>query len=484
MNTTTEDTGIAVGSSQATLAHSRIDAYAHHHDYHEHHESKSMLHVPPAQGKPRIVIIGGGFGGLMAVKHLKNRDVQVVVIDKNNYHTFQPLLYQVATAGLEPDSIAYPLRKIFKGMRNVHFRMGEALRVRPDERLLETSIGNIEYDYLIIATGSRTNFFGMHRVEDHAMGMKTVEEALNIRSLALQSFEQATLVTEAKQRQELMTFVVVGGGPTGVETAGALAELKKHVLPKDFPELDLRLMRIYLLEAMPRLLNGMSDVAGEKAVEYLQAMGVNVLLGAHVKNYDGETVQMNDGSAIAARTLIWAAGVTGAPIAGLDDALVRGQRLYVDVFNRVQASNGDLYNRIFAIGDVAVMPTSAELDARYPNGHPMVAPVAMQQGALVARNILALQAGRAPKPFVYFDKGSMATVGRNKAVVDIHKIRFQGWLAWIAWLGLHLIMLVGFRNKVIVAVNWVWNYFSYDRGTRLIVHPFKRRRGYAEQKVR
>lgn len=287
------------------------------------------LNIPTRTTQPRVVIIGGGFGGVKLAFALKNHDVQVVLLDRNNYHTFQPLLYQVATAGLEPDSIAYPLRKVFKGFRNVFFRMGEALRVHSERNVLETSIGDIEYDYLVIATGSKTNFFGMKELEDNAMGMKSVSEALNIRSLLLQSFEEATRTNDPKRRQELMTFVVVGGGPTGVETSGALAELKKHVLQKDYPELDLRLMRIYLLEAVPRLLNGMSDVAGRKAVDFLQAMGVNVLLGAQVEHYDGNTVQMQDGSAIASSTLIWAAGVAGADIPGLEDAVGRG-RLKVD----------------------------------------------------------------------------------------------------------------------------------------------------------
>jgi NADH dehydrogenase len=309
----------------------------------------------------------------------------------------------------------------------------------------------------------------MKTVADNAMPMKTVSEALNLRSTILQAFEEATLTDDTKERQELMTFVVVGGGPTGVETAGALAELKKHVLQHDFPELDLRLMRIYLLEASPRLLNGMSDVAGEKAVQFLQQLGVNVLLGAAVKDYDGSAIKLQDGSAITSKTLIWAAGVVGEMPQGLDKSIIqRGNRIKVDAYNRVEG-----HANIFAIGDVAAMPGT---DERFPNGHPMVAPVAMQQGQLLARNFPKLLAGQELEAFRYFDKGSMATVGRNKAVVDIHKVRFQGWLAWVAWLGLHLLMLVGFRNKLIVLTNWIWNYLSYDRGTRLIVRPFKKKK--------
>lgn len=427
----------------------------------------NIPHSTQQSTQPRIVIIGGGFAGLQFVRALKNQDVQVVILDKNNYHTFQPLLYQVATAGLEPDSIAYPLRKIFKGHRNVHFRLGEATGVLPEQNILQTTIGEIRYDYLVIATGTKTNFFGMSSVAENAMGMKTVPEALDIRSVVLQSFEEATLTDDPKRRQELMTFVVVGGGPTGVETAGALAELKKHVLYKDFPELDLRLMRIYLLEASPRLLNGMSDIAGKKAIDFLQAMGVNVLPGAQVKSYNGETIFMNDGSTIVSRTLIWAAGVAGAAISGLESAMERGNRYAVDEYNRIKG-----FDNIFAVGDVALMLNK---DAEYPNGHPMMAPVAMQQGYLLGKNLLRLLRGEQALPFAYFDKGSMATVGRNKAVVDIGAIRFQGWFAWVTWLLLHVYMLIGFRNKLIVSLNWVWNYLTYDRGTRLIVRPFRRK---------
>ncbi|MFY8000292.1 MAG: NAD(P)/FAD-dependent oxidoreductase [Candidatus Kapaibacteriota bacterium] len=422
----------------------------------------------PKTDKPRVVIVGGGFGGIQLARLLAKAPVQVVLFDRNNYHTFQPLLYQVSTAGLEPDSIAFPLRKVFKKQPNMFFRWGNVERILPEKNTIETSIGELEYDYLVVASGSTTNFFGMKSVADNAMPMKSVSEALNLRSTILQAFEEATLTDDTKERQELMTFVVVGGGPTGVETAGALAELKKHVLQHDFPELDLRLMRIYLLEATPRLLNGMSDIAGEKAVKFLQEMGVNVLLGAAVKDYDGATIHLQDGSAIASKTLIWAAGVVGEMPPGLDKGLIqRGNRIKVDVYNRAEGQTN-----IFAIGDVASMPGT---DERFPNGHPMVAPVAMQQGQLLARNLPKLLAGQDLEPFRYFDKGSMATVGRNKAVVDIHKVRFQGWLAWVAWLGLHLLMLVGFRNKLIVTMNWIWNYLSYDRGTRLIVRPFKKK---------
>lgn len=423
----------------------------------------------PKTDKPRVVIVGGGFGGIQLARLLAKAPVQVVLFDRNNYHTFQPLLYQVSTAGLEPDSIAFPLRKVFNKQRNMFFRWGEVQRIIPETNTIETSIGELEYDYLVFASGSTTNFFGMKTVADNAMPMKTVSEALNLRSTILQAFEEATLTDDTKERQELMTFVVVGGGPTGVETAGALAELKKHVLQHDFPELDLRLMRIYLLEASPRLLNGMSDVAGEKAVQFLQQLGVNVLLGAAVKDYDGSAIKLQDGSAITSKTLIWAAGVVGEMPQGLDKSVIqRGNRIKVDAYNRVEG-----HTNIFAIGDVAAMPGT---DERFPNGHPMVAPVAMQQGQLLARNFPKLLAGQELEAFRYFDKGSMATVGRNKAVVDIHKVRFQGWLAWVAWLGLHLLMLVGFRNKLIVLTNWVWNYISYDRGTRLIVRPFKKKK--------
>ncbi len=422
------------------------------------------LNIPSTQS-PRLIIIGGGFGGLSIVRSLRHQDIQIVLIDKNNYHTFQPLLYQVATAGLEPDSIAFPLRKIFKHYPNLIFRMAEVLEINPDKNELQTSIGNISYDFLVIATGSKTNFFGMESFAKNSMPMKSIPEALNLRSLLLQNFEKALLTSEINEREALMNIVVVGGGPTGVETAGALGELKRHILPKDYPELDLRRMNIHLVEAAPKLLGVMSEHSSEKSLQFLKQLGVNVWLNTAVKDYDGKILKTVNEKEIITTTVIWSAGVAGSLITGIKEtSVLKGNRFKVDLFNRI-----DGYENIFAIGDVAGM-----ISDDFPKGHPMVAPVAMQQGQNFGQNLVRSIHNETMIPFKYTDKGSMATVGRNRAVVDLGSVRFSGWFAWLTWLGLHLIMLVGFRNKLVVLINWFWNYLSYDRGIRLIIRPFKK----------
>lgn len=417
----------------------------------------------PKSTKTRIVIVGGGFGGIELAKKLKDKDVEVMMLDKHNYHTFQPLLYQVATGGLEADSIAFPLRKIFKGQKNLTFRVTEALRVQPFENILETTIGTIEYDHLVIATGSTSNFFGQNEIEEHAMPMKSIPEALNLRSLILQNLEAAQIITDPILRDELLNFVVVGGGPTGVETAGAIAELKKHVLKNDYPELNLDEVSIYLIEGSPELLGNMSVQAQRKSEEFLKELGVIVMTNSRVKAYDGKVLSLLDGQQINSSTVIWSAGVKGAVLEGLNTtAIVRGNRLKVNEINRI-----DGHDNIYAIGDVSAMITE-----EFPNGHPGVAPTAIQQGKLLAKNLWNIMNNLPTTPFKYFDKGAMATVGRNRAVVDLHKIRFQGIFAWFTWMFVHLMTLVGFRNKLVVFVNWVWSYFSYDRGTRLIIRPY------------
>ncbi len=427
-----------------------------------------MQKVPlPQTNNPRVVIIGGGFGGIELAKKLKKKAVQVVMIDRNNFHTFQPLLYQVATAGLEPDSIAYPLRKIFKRQSNFHFRMAEAQQIIPEENTLLTSIGKIRYDYLVIATGSTTNFFGLKEIEEQAMPMKSVTEALDLRSLLLQNFENALLAKSVEEREALMNVVVVGGGPTGVETAGALGELKENVLPQDYPELDVRQMQIHLIEAAGNLLNGMSEISGKKAVDFLKKFDVHVWLNTAVKHYDGQMVYTNTEHQIPTNTLIWSAGVKGAVVEGIDANVIgRGNRILVNEFNQVKG-----YSNIFAVGDVAAMLTE-----KAPKGHPMVAPVAIQQGQLLAKNIVCLLQNKPLKAFQYKDKGSMATVGRNRAVVEVGKFKTQGFFAWYMWMAVHLMSLVGFRNKLVTLVNWMWSYFNYDKGIRLIIRPFKRKK--------
>ncbi|TKC03986.1 NAD(P)/FAD-dependent oxidoreductase [Pedobacter frigoris] len=417
----------------------------------------------PKGSKTRIVIVGGGFGGIELAKKLKNQDVEVMMLDKHNYHTFQPLLYQVATGGLEADSIAFPLRKIFKGQKNLTFRVTEAKRVLPAQNVLETSIGSIEYDHLVIATGSTSNFFGQAEIESNAMPMKSIPEALNLRSLILQNLEAAQIAEDPVLKAELLNFVVVGGGPTGVETAGAIAELKKHVLKNDYPELDLNQVNIYLIEGSPELLGAMSVQAQKKSEDFLKELGVSVMTNSRVQAYNGKVLNLVDGRNIPTSTVIWSAGVKGVVLDGLNaESIVRGNRLKVNEINRI-----DGHENIYAIGDVSAMITT-----EFPNGHPGVAPTAIQQGKLLAKNLLNIINKRPTEPFKYFDKGAMATVGRNRAVVDLHKIRFQGIFAWFTWMFVHLMTLVGFRNKLVVFVNWVWSYFSYDRGTRLIIRPF------------
>lgn len=419
----------------------------------------------PDSSFPRVVIVGGGFGGIQLAKSLRDKEVQVLMLDKHNYHTFQPLLYQVATGGLEPDSIAFPLRKIFKQHKNIFFRVANVEFVDDTQKKLVTNIGEIKYDYLVIATGSTTNFFGNELIESNSMPMKSIPEALNLRSLILQSFEEAILKDSINEQEALMNFVIVGGGPTGVETAGALAELKTHVLPNDYPDLDLRRMQINIVESSDRLLSSMSEQASEMAEKFLKEMGVMVRTSDAVLSYDGRNAVLKSEKTLETTNLIWTAGVKAASIAGLTKAeFARGGRIMVDENNKVIG-----YDSIFAIGDVSAM-----ISEDYPNGHPGVAQVALQQAKTLSKNIINIINKRKLKPFKYFDMGSMATVGRNKAVVDLPIIRFQGFFAWFVWMFLHLLFLVGFRNKMVVLINWIWNYFSYDRGTRLIIRPYRK----------
>jgi NADH dehydrogenase len=381
----------------------------------------------PKSEYPRVVIIGCGFGGLQLAKSLNGASFQVVMLDKNNYHTFQPLLYQVATSGLEADSIAYPIRKIFKGQKNFHFRWCEVKSVNAKNNTISTNIGEVAYDYLVMATGTTTNFFGNSEFEQKAMPMKSVTEALNLRSLILQNFEKALLANTDEERQALMNFVVVGGGPTGVELAGALSELKNHVLPNDYPELDLKQMRVILVESGNELLQAFNQTNQQRAKTYLEELGAEVWLQKGVSKFDGRTIEFKDGEKLLSKNLIWGAGIKGVLIDGFDETVINPRkRLLVNEYCHINNQTN-----IFAIGDVACM-----VQPSYPNGHPQVAPVAIQMGELVAQNLIRQKEGKPLKTFSYNDKGSMATVGRNRAVVEAGKIHFGGWLGWLVWMSL------------------------------------------------
>lgn len=415
--------------------------------------------------KPRVVIVGGGFGGLALAKQLKHAPVKIILLDRHNYHTFQPLLYQVATGALEAETITFPFRRVFQDQDNFSFALTEVRTIHQDRNVIETAIGEFSYDYLVLATGADTNFFGNKQLEHFSMGMKSVPEALNIRSMILQSFEAASIEKDPLEKEELMTFVVVGGGPTGVELAGALAEFKNHILERDYPTLDDCDMKVVVVEGKSTVLGVMSEKASTTAQQYLKDMGVILHNGVHVKSFDGELLTIDDGQSIRTRNVLWAAGVVGQFPDGINsDCIVRGKRIQTDEINRIKNATN-----IFAIGDVAAMITPST-----PNGHPGVAQVALQQGEHLAKNLLALIENKKTVPFNYNDKGSMATVGRNKAVADIEKFKFTGIIAWLLWSFVHIFSLLGNQNKINVFLSWVGRYFTYNGPSRIIIRPFSR----------
>ena len=423
------------------------------------------FNVPKVE-KKRVVIVGGGFGGLKLANKLRKSDYQVVLIDRNNYHQFPPLIYQIASAGIEPSSISFPFRKIFQKHKDFYFRMAEVRSIFPEHKIIQTSIGKIEYDYLVLAAGATTNFFGNKNVEENAMPMKNVGEAMGLRNALLDNFERALTCATDVERQELLNIVIVGGGATGVEIAGALSEMKNFVLPKDYPDLPTSLMHIYLIEAGNRLLPAMSQESSAKVEQYLRTMGVNVLLNKMVTDYDNHRVMLKDGSSIATRTFIWVSGVAAQPVGNLSDShLGRGRRIIVDAYNRVVGLND-----IFAIGDQCIMP---EGDDNWNGGHPQLAQVAIQQGNLLAKNLKRMAQGKELKPFKYKNLGTMATVGRNRAVAEFSKMKFGGFMAWVLWLVVHLRSILGVRNKLIVLLNWLWNYVSYSQSLRMIIYAKK-----------
>ena len=422
----------------------------------------------------KVIIVGGGFGGLKLARRLNNKiGFEVLLIDKFNYHQFQPLFYQVATAGLDASNISFPLRKAFQHSKNIRIRITDLKQIVPSENKIITGIGEEKYDVLVLATGADTNFFGNQQLEDHAFPMKSTVEALQLRYKLVQNFEDALATKNEEELQRLMNIVVVGGGPTGVEISGALAEMKRYVLPKDYPELDFSKMNIFLLEGTQKTLGHMSDASSDRSRKYLEKLGVKVMTGAHVKDYDGKNVLLQDGQRISSATVLWAAGIKGNIPDGVDKSLIaRGNRIKVDRLNRVVG-----FPNVYAIGDLAYMETP-----KYPNGHPQVATVAIQQAKLLAENFYKLKKGRSDlREYEYKDKGTMATVGRNLAVVDIPipiaigtKLHLGGWFAWIIWMSLHLMLILGVKNRFFVFINWLYNYITYDQSLRLIFKEFKK----------
>ncbi len=408
-----------------------------------------------------IIIVGAGFAGLRLAQHLEDTDYDVLLIDKNNFHQFQPLMYQVATARLEPASISFPLRKVFQHSKNVRIRIAEVLSVNTSAKNLQTSIGNFSYDYLVVAFGATTNYFGNAQIEKFSYPMKSVPEAIQLRNRILQTFEDA-LIVDPKDLQPLMNFVIVGGGPTGVELAGALAEMKKNILPKDYPDKDFTNLTVYLLEGTPFTLNPMSDDSRKWSQKYLEELGVIVRTNTIVSDYDGKIVKLQDGSTIESLNLIWAAGVIGNALAGLPtESLTRGNRIIVNRYNEVQ-NVPDVY----ALGDVAWMATP-----KYEKGHPQVASVANEQADVLAKNFKAKLKGKPLTEFEYHDKGSMATVGKRKAVVDLPKFHFHGRLAWLTWMFVHLMLILNHKNKLLIFIQWMFSYFSNDSTLRILLNP-------------
>lgn len=426
---------------------------------------KTAMDIPNKEGRKRVIIVGGGFGGLKLARKLKSDKYQVVLLDKNNYHIFQPLLYQVATAGIEPSAISFPFRKIFKRREHFHIRICEAQQVFPENNLLETSIGTVAYDYLVISTGCNTNYFGNDGMAKNTMALKNTSEALFNRNQILDSFEQAQNTNNEEERKRLMTFAIVGGGATGIELAGALAEMRKFVLPQDYPDLNINDMRIVLIDAAPRLLSAFTDASSQEVADYLRKRDVEIKLNTLVKTYEDNRLVLSGDTVIDSNNVFWVAGVKANSLQGLPpEAYGPGNRLKVDSFNCLLD-----YANIFAIGDTALMITD-----QYPKGHPQVVQPAIQQAKNLIVNLQRLEEGLPLHPFVYHNKGSMATIGRNNAVVELKKMRFGGFPAWAVWLFIHLMSIVGVKNRLFIFVDWMWSYFTYDPSLRIIIKPLKR----------
>jgi NADH dehydrogenase len=415
-----------------------------------------------ANNKKRVVIVGCGFAGLTLGRKLRNSGYQVVIIDKHNYHQFPPLFYQVASAGLDATSVLFPLRKIFQGYRDFHIRKAEAIGIDSENSKLQTGSGEIAYDYLVLAHGATNSFFGSVQMEQFSKPMKTIAEVIELRNKLLMNFENSLMAADEAEREKLLTIVIVGGGPSGVEIAGALAEMNKYVIPKDFPELKNNQLRIFLVEAADRLLNVMSQGSSEKAFEFLEKSGVRVLTNTKATDSDENSVTVEPGGSIKTGMIIWTAGIKGNVMKGLQpESYSKHGRLIVDRYNRIKG-----YENIFALGDIAFMT-----EDKYPNGHPQVAQVAIQQARSLSQNLARVLKGKPMKHFHYRDLGTMATIGRNLAVVELPFMRFHGIFGWFVWMFVHLMSIVGVKNKLMIFINWAYKYFTYDQSTRLILRP-------------
>ncbi len=414
----------------------------------------------PKNALPRVLIVGGGFAGLKLAQSLDRKRFQIVLVDRNNYHQFPPLIYQVASSGLEPSSIAFPFRSLFRKNNGFYFRMADLLHVDTKCKQAVTSIGRIDYDYLVLACGATTNYFGNEHLARHTLPMKTLDESMNLRNVLLRKFEEA-ICSDTERQKELLNICIVGGGPTGVEISGALAEMKRYVIPKDFPELDINMLRITLIDASPRILAAMSEKSSATARKDLIALGVDVRTELRVLDYDGETLALSNGETLRTKTVIWVSGVIAKEVQGIPaEVLGRGKRILVNAFNEINGQND-----VYAIGDQCLMTT----DPAYPNGHSQMAQVALQQAKLLAENLKRSLQQKPPRPFLYQDLGAMATIGRNKAVAEIGKLKWGGFSAWVLWLIVHLRSILSVRNKIVVLLNWMWNYFTYGRSLRLIL---------------
>ena len=424
----------------------------------------SLIKNIPQEKKKRIVIIGGGFAGMALARRLDNRKFQIVLIDRFNFHQFQPLLYQVATAGLTPSAISFPLRKVFHRKKDFHYRMCDALSIIPEEKMVETTIGTLKYDYLVIAAGCTTNFFGNDNLRRATFPLKSTAEALSMRNQILLSLEKAVSAETERDRKKNMTFVVVGGGATGVELAGALSEMRKYAFPKDYPELNFQTMKIYLIEAASKILGTFAENLSENAEKHLRKMEIELRLNTSVTNYKNESLELSSGEKIETATVLWVAGVTGNKIEGLDEKCWERGRIKVNAFNQV-----DGYNNIFAIGDIALM-----VNEKNPKGHPQVAQVAIQQACNLAGNLQRILDKKMQRNFIYDDKGSLATIGRNVAIAQFKHFRMKGFPAWILWSFVHLVTIMGMENKINVFIRWIWSYFTNDPALRILIRPLCR----------